>query len=116
MGFLFWILIAIHVLLSVVLVLLVLVQNDKGGGIAALAGGSSYSSQGAGAATFIQKLTRGIAFAFMLVILGINLYVSQQGKAQQVGSELKGAFQSEGLGGILPQEGPIQLDPQEMAE
>lgn len=116
MGFLFWLLIAVHVVLSLVLVLLVLVQNDKGGGIAALAGGSSYSSQGSGAATFIQKLTRGMAFAFMLVVLAINIYVSQQAKTTQSGSELKGAFQSEGLGGILPQEGPFQLEAQEAAE
>ena len=102
MGFIFWLLIAVHVVLCLVLVLLVLVQNDK----AALAGGSSYSSQGTGAATFIQKLTRGVAFAFMLVVLAINFYVSHATQNRQVGSELKGAFQEQtGLGGIVPLEG-----------
>ena len=106
MCFIFWLLIAVHVVLCLVLVLLVLVQNDKGGGIAALAGGSSYSSQGTGAATFIQKLTRGVAFAFMLVVLAINFYVSHATQNRQVGSELKGAFQEQtGLGGIVPLEG-----------
>jgi preprotein translocase subunit SecG len=75
---LFWILIAAHVVLCVFLVLLVLVQNDKGGGLAgALTGGSSNAAfSGTGAASAISTLTRYVAIIFMVVILGINYVVS----------------------------------------
>lgn len=76
---LFWILIAAHVVLCVLLILLVLVQNDKGGGLAgALTGGSSGAAfSGTGAASAISKITRWVAISFMVVILGINWVVSQ---------------------------------------
>lgn len=86
---LFWILIATHVFLCVFLVLLVLVQNDKGGGLAgALTGGASNAAfSGTGAASAISKLTQWVAIMFMVVILGIN-YVVSQGTTQKVDSKL----------------------------
>lgn len=76
---LFWLLIAAHIALCVLLVLLVLVQNDKGGGLAgALTGGSSNAAfSGTGAASAISKITRWVAFLFMVVILGINYVVAK---------------------------------------
>ena len=58
MTTLFWIGIVLHVFLCLFLMLLVLVQNDKMGGLAGLGGMTSQSAfSTAGAATFIQKLS-----------------------------------------------------------
>ena len=56
MTTLFWILIVIHVFLCLFLMLLVLMQNDKMGGLAGLGGMTSQSAfSTAGAATFPQN-------------------------------------------------------------
>ena len=69
MTTLFWVLIVIHVFLCLFLSLLVLVQNDKMGGLAGLGGMTSQSAfSTAGAATFIQKLTRVVAVIFFIVV------------------------------------------------
>ena len=111
MGLGFWLLIAIHVVLCLVLVLLVLVQNDKAGGLSAFGGpGAAGGYQGAGAATFIQKLTRGVAVAFMVVVMLINIRVAQHSAPQASASALKQAVQAEqGLGSIIPQ-APLQME------
>lgn len=79
MATLFWILIVVHVFLCLFLMLLVLVQNDKMGGLAGLGGMTSQSAfSTAGAATFIQKLTRGVAVVFFIVVFALGLITAKQ--------------------------------------
>jgi preprotein translocase subunit SecG len=59
--------------------LLVLVQNDKMVGLAGLGGMTSQSAfSTAGAATFIQKLTRGVAVLFFIVVFALGLITAKQ--------------------------------------
>lgn len=102
MGTIFWILIALHVFLCVFLVMLVLIQNDKMGGLAGLGGMTSQSAfSTAGAATFIQKLTRGVALTFFMVVLALSVLATQQESSGQ-SSDLKKQVESSGLGSVLP--------------
>jgi preprotein translocase subunit SecG len=102
----FWVLIAVHVLLCAFLVLLVLVQSDKGGGLGSLAGGMSNNNAlaGAGAETFIQKLTKWVAIAFMVIVFVLNMMATGTEQSVQE-SELK---ESVGLGDALPKAAPQQ--------
>ena len=112
MSALFWILIAVHVILCVVLVALVLLQNDKAGGLAGAFGGGGANSafSGGGASTFIQKLTRGVAISFMVVVFAINFTISKSSNTTATGdSQIKKAAQ-EGLGSIVPDVGTIKID------
>ena len=79
MTTLFWVLIVLHVFLCVFLSLLVLVQNDKMGGLAGIGGMTSQSAfSTAGAATFIQKLTRVVAVIFFIVVFALGLITAKQ--------------------------------------
>lgn len=79
MTTLFWVLIVLHVFLCLFLMLLVLVQNDKMGGLAGLGGMTSQSAfSTAGAATFIQKLTRVVAVIFFIVVFALGLITAKQ--------------------------------------
>ena len=82
MTTLFWVLIVLHVFLCFFLALLVLVQNDKMGGLAGLGGMTSQSAfSTAGAATFIQKLTRVVAVFFFIVVMALGLITAKQDQA-----------------------------------
>jgi preprotein translocase subunit SecG len=101
MGAFFWILIVAHVALCVLLVLLVLVQNDKMGGLAGLGGMTAQSAfSTAGAATFIQKLTRYVALALFMVVLTLSVMATKQDSSTQ-GSVLKEALNTGGQGAVL---------------
>ena len=79
MTTLFWVLIVLHVFLCFFLALLVLVQNDKMGGLAGLGGMTSQSAfSTAGAATFIQQLTRVVAVIFFTVVFALGLITAKQ--------------------------------------
>jgi len=95
----FWILIAVHVFLCFFLIFLVLLQNDKMGGLAGLTGVASQTFSGTGAATFVQKLTRGVAILLMAVVVGLGLLASHHERTTG-GSELKRI--DAGLGSVLP--------------
>jgi len=73
-------LIIIHVVASLALILIVLLQTGKGADIgAAFGAGASqtiFGSQGAG--TFLGKLTAIAAIIFMLTSLGLNLLSSNR--------------------------------------
>ena len=90
MTTLFWILIVVHVFLCLFLSLLVLVQNDKMGGLAGLGGMTSQSAfSTAGAATFIQKLTRVVAVIFFIVVFALGLITAKQDQAVEESSMQK---------------------------
>lgn len=68
-------LIALHLILCLVLIVLVLLQNDKSGGIGAglgSMGGGAFTS--GGAASFITRLTTGVAISFMVLVFIMNIY------------------------------------------
>ncbi|MCB2226376.1 MAG: preprotein translocase subunit SecG [Desulfarculaceae bacterium] len=74
----------IHLLSSVTLVLVVLLQTGKGASIGAAFGGSSQTVFGsAGAATFLSKLTTVVAIVFMLTSLGLAI-LGHQGAPSSV--------------------------------
>ncbi|MEW5913122.1 MAG: preprotein translocase subunit SecG [Thermodesulfobacteriota bacterium] len=65
----------IHLLASITLVLVVLLQTGKGASMGAAFGGASQTVFGsAGAATFLSKLTRVVAIVFMLTSLGLAMF------------------------------------------
>ena len=99
---LFVALVVLHIFVCILLVLLILVQNDKGGGLAGafggMGGGAAFT--GSSAATFLTKLTQGVAFVSFLLLLGLN-YMSTKGiESGRRDSELKGA--RHGLSAVLP--------------
>jgi len=69
------ILIALHLIVSVLLVVVILLQSSKGGGLAgsAFGGGAGASFLGArGTATFLTRATTVLAVIFMLNSLGLS--------------------------------------------
>ena len=66
-------LLVIHVLLSLALIGLVLIQQGKGADAGAAFGGGASSTMfgSSGAGTFLTKLTTGLAIAFFVTSLGL---------------------------------------------
>lgn len=64
----------LHIIVSVFLVIVVLLQVGKGASIGASFGGSSSQTLfgGAGPATFLSKLTAGCAIIFMITSLSLT--------------------------------------------
>lgn len=104
MSTIFWIGIILHVFLCLFLMMLVLIQNDKMGGLAGLGGMTSQSAfSTAGAATFIQKLTRGVAILFFVVVLALGLVATRQSGGPAI-SELKQATEASSVeNAVVPQ-------------
>lgn len=72
----------LHVLIAFVLILVVLIQSGKGADIGAAFGGGAATQAifgGRGAATFLHKLTAGLAILFMLSSLALAIYGSRPG-------------------------------------
>lgn len=81
------ILISLHVIISILLVVVILMQSAKGGGLAgsAFGGGPSMSFLGArGTATFLSRATTVLAVVFMLNSLGLSLLLRGVGKPVSV--------------------------------
>jgi len=79
-------LVVIHVLVSLLLTLTILMQSSKGGGLSGTFGGGGNSALfgGRGAATFLSKLTTGLAVAFMVISIFIGLMSSPRGDATSI--------------------------------
>ncbi len=67
-------LVTIHIFISLFLVVTILMQSSKGGGLAGAFGGAGTSAVfgGRGAANFLQKLTTGLVISFMVVAVLIG--------------------------------------------
>ncbi len=68
----------VHVVLSVFLVILVLIQDPKGGGAGGMfgGGGGSNSLFGAtGAPSFLAKVTRGVAVIFAASCIAMTIFI-----------------------------------------
>jgi preprotein translocase subunit SecG len=73
-------LIIVHVVVSAVLVLVILLQAGKGGGLGGAFGGSSSAVFGGrGAQTFLGKVTSAAAAVFMLTSLSLSYLSTRSG-------------------------------------
>lgn len=106
MSLLFTILVILHVVVCLFLVLLVMLQNDKGGGLAGafggMGGGAAFS--GSSTATFLTKLTWYFCLGFFVLILSLGVIGTKRSGARMGESELKGA--SKGISNALPKSAP----------
>lgn len=74
--------IILHILVSLVLVLVVLLQAGKGANMGAAFGGSSQTVFGSsGAGTFLGKLTAAVAIIFMITSLTLTYNASRKGSS-----------------------------------
>jgi len=107
MNVVYWLLIALHIVLCFGLILLVLIQNDKAGGLSSAFGGAggSQAFTSSGAATFVSKLTKGWAGALLLVVVLINVIISRGGLVQTHSSKVKEALESGGAAKVLQDAG-----------
>ena len=78
-----------HLLVTLGLILIVLLQGGKGADIGAAFGGGSSQTVfgGRGAATFLSKLTSALAVLFMLTSLGLTIMAAQRGTSTVVGED-----------------------------
>ncbi len=77
-----------HLLVALILIVLVLVQDSKGGSVGgAFGGGGSQSILGAtGAATIAQKLTRVVAILFAITCIALTIHSSTKNKSVMEGA------------------------------
>jgi preprotein translocase subunit SecG len=69
----------IHVLVSIGLILVVLLQTGKGAEVGAVFGGSSSTIFGSsGAGTFLTRLTTGMAIVFMMTSLALGYFAGRR--------------------------------------
>ena len=71
--------IILHVIVSIGLILVVLLQTGKGAEVGAVFGGSSATIFGSsGAGNFLTRLTTGMAIVFMATSLTLGLFRGQK--------------------------------------
>jgi preprotein translocase subunit SecG len=75
-------LIVVHVITSIVLVLVVLLQSGRGAELGAAFGGIGQSTFGRGQYTFIAKVTTALAAIFMVTSLALSL-IAGEGPGRQ---------------------------------
>jgi preprotein translocase subunit SecG len=77
--------IIVHVLASLIMIGVILLQAGKGAEIGAAFGGSSQTIFGSrGATTFLSKLTIGAASLFMLTSLSLSILSNQRSVASSI--------------------------------
>lgn len=98
------------VLIAIALVISILLQSGHGGGLAGAFGGSFGASSvfgGHQAAGFLTKITTGLAIAFVVVVLVINLMATRT-TTQRSGSVIPqeasrtAPLSDDGMGGDIP--------------
>lgn len=111
MGIGFTLLLILHVILCLFLILLVLVQNDKGGGLAGAFGGMGGNAAftGSSTVTILTRITQGAGIAAFVILIALNYMSLSSNRAAQSESELKGARR--GLSTVLPSAAPVQAEP-----
>jgi preprotein translocase subunit SecG len=99
----------LHILVSVALIAIVLLQSGKGAEMGASFGASgSQSVFGAGGgSTFMSKLTTGAAIIFMLTSLTLAYRSTQPGTS----SVMRGAQKAAPQKSVTPQQIPMQGNP-----
>ena len=109
---LFGIAVVIYVLVCLFLVLLVIIQSDKGGGLSgAIGGGLAGANAFLGTqdtANILTRLTTGFAIGYMCLCIALSLFLSRSTMQAQKSELRKRAEQQEkfspasALGGALP--------------
>ncbi len=104
--FIYTLLLIFHVMLCFFLIGLILLQSDKGGGLAGALGGmgSGAALSGKGATSFLTKITQFVAISLFVLILGLNVLSGKKNALAGGGgvSELKAT--SEDFSSVLPEE------------
>ncbi len=110
MGIGFTLLLILHVILCLFIILLVLVQNDKGGGLAGAFGGMGGNAAftGSSTVTILTRITQGAGIAAFVILIALNYMSLSSNRAAQSESELKGARR--GLSTVLPS-APAPVEP-----
>lgn len=93
----------VHVALSIFLVVLVLIQDPKGGGAGGLfgGGGGSNSLFGAtGAPTFLARVTRWVAVIFAMSCIAMTVFIKPSSNSVLDNRELPAATNIEGAESI----------------
>ncbi|OGS37363.1 MAG: preprotein translocase subunit SecG [Elusimicrobia bacterium RIFOXYB2_FULL_49_7] len=87
------ILLAILIIVCVFLVIFVLMQSDKGGGLASAFGGMGGAGampfSGREAANILTRVTTGLAVAFMIICIGISVYSRNMARTPTSNSALQ---------------------------
>lgn len=83
----------LHLFIAAALILVVLVQSGKGADIGAAFGGGASQTVfgGRGAATLLQKVTAGLAVAFMATSLTLAIWSAQPGISTVIPEEKRPA-------------------------
>lgn len=97
MGVLSIILLVLFVIVSLLLIFLVAVQDEKSQGLGGIFGGSSDSTFGTGTSSFINKVTTTLAIAFLvlaLLVAFVNKSSTTDTLLDQAGSSAAGTTTS----------------------
>jgi preprotein translocase subunit SecG len=72
----FWFLLGIEIIIAILLIITVLMQSSKGGGLAGTFGGGQMGTMFGvrRTADFLSKFTSGLAAAFIILSLVINIF------------------------------------------
>lgn len=102
-----------HLMVTLGLILVVLLQSGKGADIGAAFGGGSSQTVfgGRGAATFLSKLTSAMAILFMLTSLTLTILASQRRSSSVIGTEGTRPAQSAPAQSSTPVPAPGQATP-----
>ena len=105
----------VHIALSIFLVILVLIQDPKGGGAGGLFGGGGGSNSlfgASGAPTFLARLTRWIAVIFAGSCIAMTIFIKPAGNSVLDAMEIPAATPvTEALEETAPQ--PTETKPAE---
>ncbi len=92
----------LHVIVCFGIILVVLLQSGKGGGLAGSIGGGSNMMTGAqaafggrGTADLLSKATTGLAIGFMVMSLILTVYTMHAGGGKEGGSKIREMLQHE---------------------
>ncbi|HEY2931457.1 MAG TPA: preprotein translocase subunit SecG [Acidobacteriota bacterium] len=110
---LFYLFLALHIMVSVVLIGVVLLQSGKGADLAgAFGGGGSQTAFGSrGAATFLSKMTTACAIIFMVTSLALAILYNRQSSSVVDRVPYKAPAQNTSPAKTTPAPGPAQKPP-----
>lgn len=104
----FTLILIIHILVSVLLVVLILLQQSKGGMSEMFGGSQENILSGFGAENFLTKTTAILAVVFMITSFSLAIMTSKSNRTQPIRIENKIPVQNE-----VPQNAPEQNSPQQ---
>jgi preprotein translocase subunit SecG len=111
----FSLLIGLEVVVSVLLILVVLMQSSKGGGLAGTFGGGNVGMVFGvrRTADFLIQATQGLAIAFGVLALLINMFFLPRGREEAIESVIQqGSSTQAPLSPQLPSNAPPTTQPQ----